>query len=75
MEIALYSCENSAVDICSGDKLPDLRCVKNVVLLTEDPGILQVFSDRKSIVSCLGIPFLLSRCSYDLVIQLSSALY
>lgn len=43
-KIAPSPCEKSGIDICSGRKLSDLEYADNVILQSEDPSKLQIFS-------------------------------
>lgn len=47
MEIALSSCENCGMDICSdGNHLFDFKYADDVVVLSEGSSHLQIFLDR-----------------------------
>lgn len=46
MDKALFSCDDSDMDICKERNSPDLEDVNDIVLLGEEPGSLKLFLDH-----------------------------
>lgn len=62
-ELALASCENSGIGICSDGNLIDFQYADDVALLSENLSKLQVFIDRlDDTMGTLGIHFASRKC-------------